>query len=79
MNHIVYVPVKNVLNLYLKIKILLKKSIWEYAILFKDASAIILEKKKSVHSVGFISFPWNNFKPPYMHFDFKVSSGRWSN
>lgn len=45
MNYIVYVPVKNVLNLYLKIKNLLNKSIWEYAILFKDASAIIVDKK----------------------------------
>lgn len=77
MNYIVYVPVKNVLNLYLKIKNLLNKSIWEYAILFKDASAIIVDKK-TAHSVGFISFPWNNLKPSYMHFDFKVSSGRWS-
>lgn len=47
--NIVYVPVKkNVLNLYLKIKNLLNKFICEYAILFKDTTAIIPEGKKII-------------------------------
>lgn len=45
MNYIVYVPVKkNVLNLYLKIKKLLNKFLWEYAVLSKDTSAMALKK-----------------------------------
>lgn len=46
MNYIVYVPVKKVLNLYLKIKNLLNKFIWEYATLSKDTSAVTVEKTK---------------------------------
>lgn len=46
MNYIVYVPVKNVLNLYLKIKKLLNKFIREYAVCSKDTSGTILKKKK---------------------------------
>lgn len=46
MNYIVYVPVKNVLNLYLKIKKLLNKFIREYAVSSTDTSATILKKKK---------------------------------